>query len=287
MPSLSFLFACTDYNLSNPTDKVPAATDTAVDADTAGRDHPPEDSGEGEQTADGYIPGDDASTEAPVGRVATILLTLSDDRIPEATASKLMENTVNYVTGGTGTKVLVIRDDATGGEDDGDPQFIVDLLNGAGFTASLIDEPSAGIDRATLAGYHTVVLSNPGHPPDDHATIAAMRDLSTQGFGIVFQGDDMTRFADDSDTMEELTRLRNLDNGESYYGIPVDNDGWITYTVTLDSASPIAKDIADPSFEYANDIDTAEPLDGNVVAAECTITNTDFPPKPAITLYAP
>lgn len=283
---------CSDYDLAM---EKPAgeperrAFDSAPEVDSGADEDAPVDTGQEEEPpSEGFDP-DDPGEETPYGNVVTILLTMSDDFVPETQARDIVNNAVAFVSPARQPNVLVIRDDAAGSENAEDSEYITTWIDQHGWTATLLEEPSAGVAVADLAGYDAVILSNPGKPPDDHATIDAMRRFSQQGYGIIFQGDDMTRFADDSDAMEELTRLRNIDNGTSYYGFPVDNDdGIFTYAVELDPGTPISDTMGDLTFTYGNDIDTAEPTTGtNDVVAWCTIKDSDLPLKPVITAYMP
>ena len=209
--------------------------------------------------------------------------------MPAQTGSQLIRNAVRFASPAETPNVLVILDDANAGEDADDPKHVVGWLQEAGWASTLIDEPEHGISREDLAGYDTVILSNPGHPVDDLATIQAMRDFSTQGFGIIFQGDDMTRpLPDDPLAMQELSRLVYVDNGTSYYGHSIDNDSGDAYAVTLDAHSALSTDIANLTFSYGNDIDTTTIADdGNSVVATSTVQDTSLPEKSAITAYAP
>ncbi len=296
---LLFPLACSDYDLNHGTRATPARdVDSAEPTDSATDDASDSGTGDTGDTTDtddtdsppdhGFDPNDPGESE-PYGNVVTILMTLSDDYVPAATAESIINNAVHFVSQQKTPEVLVLRDDAAGDENADDSDHIVAWINNHGWHATLLEEPGNGVSVNDLAGYDTVILSNPGRPPDDHATIDAMRAFSAQGFGIIFQGDDMTRFADDSDTMEELTRLENVDNGTSYYGFPVDNDeGIFTYAVELDAGSPIAKGIADLTFTYGNDIDTSNATNNGIdVVAWCTIKDSDLPLKPVITAYSP
>ena len=124
-----------------------------------------------------------------------------------------------------------------------------------------------------------VVFSNPGQPVDDVVTFEHLRNFSAQGFGVIFQGDDITR--PQNPIVEEMTRLRYIDNGTTYYGSTVDNHHGDAYEVWLVEDTPISNGITG-SFLYGNDIDTTEPKPEVHVFAWCTIENEDYPPKPVI-----
>ena len=131
-----------------------------------------------------------------------------------------------------------------------------------------------------------MVLSNPGYPPDDVASIEAMYAFSQQGYGIIFQGDDMTRI--NTPLMEELTRLVQVDNGTSYYGTSIDNNGGGTYGVRMVASSVLNVGITELNYTYGNDIDTTSLATGSVsVAAWTTVQGSNHPEKPAITIYEP
>jgi hypothetical protein len=222
----------------------------------------------------------------PQGNVVTILMTLSDTWIPPQTAEQLIYNSVQFVSSVENPRVLVVRDDNHNGEDMTDPENIQAWLQSRGLSVDFMEEPSGGLTLAELSGYHVVLLSNPGYPPDDVASIESLWNFSTQGYGIIFQGDDMTRI--NTPLMTELTRLENIDNGTSYFGVNIDNNTGSTYEVTLIEGTVLTTDIESFTFSYGNDIDTTEPtVVGMSVAADCTVSNTNHPSKPVITAFSP
>ena len=235
---------------------------------------------------DGFDPEGSVLLTEPSGRVVTILMTLSDVWIPPETADRLIYNSVQFVSPVLDPTVLIVRDDNHNGEDAEDSLNIQQWLQNRGLTVDFIEEPSQGVSIEDLQGYHVVVLSNPGYPPDDVGSIESFREFSLQGYGIIFQGDDMTRLA--SPLMQELTRLQNIDNGTSYYGVNIDNNQGQTYAVSFIEGTLLTQGIGTLTFEYGNDIDTTQPIvEGMSIAAECTVQGSSHPMKPVITAFAP
>lgn len=238
---------------------------------------------------DGFTPDDSSTDNDPlIGRVVTILMALSNQWIDPVNAEILMLNSIDYVSPVNTPNILVIRDDNTNGEDEIDSENIYNWIVNAGYTATFMEEPQSGIQPADLAGYHVVVLSNPGFPADDLSTIEAMRDFSQQGFGIIFQGDDITNFSPDPALMESLTRLEFVDNGIEYHGYTINNNEGSAYAVTINPISPLAHGMSTLFYLYGNDIDTTNPTTSdNTVVAWCTVDGTNLPSKPVITAYQP
>ena len=234
----------------------------------------------------GFDPEGSVFLTAPSGRVVTILMTLSDTWIPPETADRLIYNAVQFVSPILDPSVLIIRDDNHNGEDEEDSLNIQQWLQNRGLTVDFMEEPPQGVTIEDLQGYHVVVLSNPGYPPDDVGSIESFREFSLQGYGVIFQGDDMTRLS--SPLMQELTRLQNIDNGTSYYGVNIDNNQGQTYAVSFIQGTVLTQGIGTLTFEYGNDIDTTQPIvQGMSIAAECTVQGSSHPTKPVITAFAP
>jgi hypothetical protein len=248
---------------------------------------PVENDGLTEPTIDtdvGYDPN--AGLMSNLGNVVTILMALSDQWIPEETAKQLIVNAVNFSTAVVDPSILVIRDDNTNGEDEDDPINIAAWLQQEGFAVTFMQEPTNGISQSDLAGFHVVIFSNPGHPPDDDSTIDALYSFSRQGYGVILQGDDMTRTSNPN--MEAMTRLIGVDNGGSYHGVTIDNNAGDAYSVRLVPYNVLNTDIALESFPYGNDIDTTTLASSSIyVAAWATVAGTNHPEKPVITAYSP
>ena len=284
---------CTDYDLGPDDDSMPGDDDDDDDNDSDD-----DDSDDDDDDDTGYNPNDDDddddddddSVGEPIGRVLTILLTLNDMWMDQNVANQLLVNSVEWVTpfGMTDPKVLIIRDDEHSGEHPEDSENSLNWLLAAGYDATLIDEPGDGIVPADLTGYAVAMLSNPGHSPDDESTLEALYDFSTQGYGIIFQGDDMTHFDGGGFDMESLTRLHYIDNGTEYHGYDIDNDDGDLYEVELANFShPVLDGIQGTIFLYGDDIDTSEPSNlDEVVLAYATVQGTNLPTKPAIAGYS-
>ena len=117
-----------------------------------------------------------------------------------------------------------------------------------------MQEPTDGITQSDLSGFHVAIFSNPGYPPDDDSTIDALYSFSSQGYGVILQGDDMTRTTNPN--MEAMTRLIGVDNGTSYFGVNIDNNSGDAYSVRLVPYNVLNTNIPPISFPYGNDIDT-------------------------------
>ncbi len=298
LPILLIATGCSEYGLSDGNQSYPGLpNDTAQpdsgEDDDGGDDGGEEDSGE-EEEDDPDDSGDtgESDTPTPSGKVLTILLTLSDDWMNQDVARSLLLNSVSWAAPADvpTPRVLVIRDDDHSDEDAEDSENIWRWLLDAGFYADFLDEPSEGIDASQLNSYHVAILSNPGHSPDDLATVQALYDFSCTGMGIIFQGDDMAHFDDQSAfSMESLTRLVYQDNGTEYHGYQVDNDEGDAYQVQLTSdLHAIVEGIAGEIFRYGNDIDTTEVASSDVaVLAQGTVEGTTLPLKPVIAAWSP
>lgn len=227
----------------------------------------------------------------PTGRVLTLLLTMSDDWMDLEISEKILVNSAAWLLDGKdgASRVLVVRDDNYSGEDEDDSAFITTTLVQAGYDATLVEEPADGLQEADLEGYEAAILSNPGHSPDDLSTLDALYAFSTQGHGIVFQGDDMAHFEDPAAfDMSSLTRLGYIDNGTEYGGHAIDNDAGEAYEVTLGMGHPITEGLEGRQFRYGNDIDTTEIVsDSLTVVAVATVENTTLDLKPVIAAWRP
>lgn len=298
---LLFLFLnCSEYSvtdkLTEPSggqiDSSEQPSDTSEPASEPSIEPATEPAGEptSEPTDDGFIPDDSSTPNDPLrGRVVTILLTLSNQWLDEDSARQLIINSVEYVSPmELRPNVLIIRDDNTNGEDETDSENIRDWLINDGYNITFLEEPIDGISPSDLIGFHVVILSNPGFPPDDISTLQAMRDFSQQGFGIIFQGDDMAQFGPDQALLESMTRLEFIDNGTTYFDYTINDNLGDAYAVTINPLSPLADEMSTIFFLYGNDIDTTASSDtNNSVVAWCTVQNTTLSAKPVITAYTP
>jgi hypothetical protein len=225
------------------------------------------------------------------GRVATILLTLTDTTATRDVLSKLVANTVNFVSPTDSPRVLFVRDDFTHGENDEDTAALKQILAEQGYAADFIDEPADGISLDSLSGYDVVWFSNPGYSIDDVASFNTLIQFSQSGGGVVLQGDDMSMSFGNAFPLSELTRLVPKDNGVTYCGKMTNNDKGSRYEVSLASSEhPLLHGISGTKFYYGNDIDTASLLDANTeVLAWATVEGAKkgCALKPVITVYSP
>ncbi len=285
---------CNDYGVHGDNDPYGDDDDDTVMGDDddgfPGDDDDTMPYGEDDDDAGDDDDDDDPLAGVPIGRVVTILLTLNDAWMDPTVSAELLHNSVAWCAPMhvTDPVVLIIRDDNHNNEDVEDSDRIYDTLVSRGYDVDLIEEPSGGIDQSALFGYHVVILSNPGHSPDDLSTLQWLYDFSSEGYGIIFQGDDMSHFEDGSFDMATLTRLTYLDNGTSYYGHAIDNDSGDAYEVTLESnGHAVVAGIEGETFRYGNDIDTTEPTNtGETVVAWTTVEGTNYALKPAVAAYS-
>ena len=300
------LFSCSEYNVDEVIDKnlfdsgyIPSSTDddehTVIEDSSSGffdeqeyltpdttlsTWNPIPENEDIPETNDGFDPSLHIEPSKPlIGNVITILMTMSDDWMDESTARHIINNSIRFVASVQFPRVLIILDDNHNGEDVTDPERILGWLRELDYDVDMIHEPTSGISASALDGYHVVIFSNPGQPVDDASTFMHLRNFSAQGFGVIFQGDDITR--PQNPIVEEMTRLRYIDNGTTYYGSTVDNHNGDAYEVWLVEDTPISNGISG-SFLYGNDIDTTEPKSEVHVFAWCTIQNENHPPKPVI-----
>lgn len=228
--------------------------------------------------------------DTPVGNVATLLLTLSDPGIPEATAATLAADAVAFTAPAPGPNVLVVLDDNNHGEDADDAAYIADLLTDAGYAVTYTEEPADGFAAADFDDYDVVWFSNPGYPFDDRTTYDALRTFSASGGGVVLQGDDISWSWAMDFTLDALTHLDFVDNGVTTCGAWTDDDvgSWLRVSVD-DTDHPLVAGLAGTSFLYGNDIDATVPRDeGETVLAWSTLDGDDAcAPVPVIVGWQP
>lgn len=206
---------------------------------------------------DSYIPCPIAD---PTGKVATILLTLSNPSIPQATSKTLAKNAVNWVAPNANPKVLVIRDDNHHNEFSSDTNFIYDALVAEGFDADFFDEPAEGTKASDFGDYDVIWYSNPGWPQDELSTFRALLQFSATGKGIVMQGDDISWAMGRAFPTRELTHLEFKSNGTRTCNKRTDNNSGEDYLVSFANIShPILAGLENTSFFYGDDIDHTVP----------------------------
>ena len=224
------------------------------------------------------------------GRVATILLTMIATETSDETLTKLVANTVNWVSPVDAPRVLFVLDDFHHGELSSDTQQLYERFVEAGYRADYVDEPEQGLRLDDVDGFDVVWFSNPGYPMDDVASFSTLLQFSEAGGGVILQGDDMSSSYANAFATTPLTRLRNVDNGTQYCGTQIDNGRGGRYRVTLESVEhPVLADLEGVSFLYGDDIDTATLADdgGEVLAWATVEGKSDCERKPVITVFTP
>jgi hypothetical protein len=198
--------------------------------------------------------------------VVTILFTLS--QIPEESATLILANAIKYATPITSPKILFVKDYATNGEDEGDPDYIQNtLLAGYNSTYQLI--PADGLTPAMVAGYDLVVVSNPGYPL---TSVASLTTLNAFAGGVILIGDDLSQ--GDGFSIESLTGLQFVNNGTGmscngqYYNY--DNNAGYAYPVTMNSTFLPGIPAQYLNYTYGNDLDWTTADAGVEVLATAT-----------------
>ena len=199
-------------------------------------------------------PGDGA------GRVATVLLDLSDDSVAPAAGAELARSLVGWVTPVMAPRVLVVEDDRNVGGDAGDVDRITQWLVDAGMDVTQIDEPHQGLSLDDVDTYDVVWFSNPGRPMDDAATAAVLTWFAHEGKGVVLQGDDMSAPMGRSFDLSHLTGLTPLTTGDTTCDLRTDDGGDAPFQVAFDAAHPALGALSGQGFAYANDIDHTVPV---------------------------
>jgi hypothetical protein len=224
------------------------------------------------------------------GRVATILLTMIASETTDEIITRIVANTVNWVSPVDAPRVLFVLDDFHHGELSRDTQHLYERLAETGYRAEYMDEPADGLSMDDVAGFDVVWFSNPGYPIDDAASFNTLLQFSEDGGGVVFQGDDMSYAWGNAFATTPLTRLHNVDNGTEYCGEAIDNGSGGRYRVTLETGShPVLEGLEGTSFLYGDDIDTATLADdgGEVLAWATVEGKSDCARKPVMTVYTP
>ncbi len=224
------------------------------------------------------------------GRIATILLTLSNPGITEQVAATLAKQAVDYVSPKPAPSVLMVLDDNHHGENANDPIYIQHLLEARGYQVTFMQEPAGGLRKADIGAHDVVWFSNPGYPMDDVRSVETLVEFSAAGGGVVLQGDDMTWSMGQDFLMTPLTHLHNIDNGTAACGELTDNNAGKAYDVTFDGpANPLTSGLAGTSFSYGDDIDqsTVEGAGVQVLATARLSSGSCTVATPAITVFDP
>lgn len=210
----------------------------------------------------------------PTGRTASILLTLGNPGIPDSTAQQLSQKAVTWVSPVLRPKVLVVLDDGHHGERPEDATRIRQwLMNDTNNLAvDYLEEPQDGVAQSAFDDYDVVWFSNPGYPMDDRRSFESLLTFSSNGGGVVLQGDDMSWSFGNEWSMAPLTHLEWIDNGIRECGSLVNNDKHDAYSVTLSADHPILNGIDGTTFMYGDDIDFTRPLgNGEMVLARANL----------------
>jgi hypothetical protein len=196
------------------------------------------------------------------GKVATVLLTLSNPGIERGVAQTLASNAVAWVSAVASPRVLVVKDENHHGEFEHDAAFVHEILAQAGVRADFIDEPRGGLRLEDTAGYDVVWFSNPGYPPNDKQSLRTLADFVAGGGGYVLQSDDASWFyGDNAFSMTPYTGLEHFNNGTYFCDQYIDNnEGPRSYQVLFNQQShPVIAGLESSSFLYGNDIDSSRP----------------------------
>ncbi len=192
------------------------------------------------------------------GRVVTIVMALTDRRLAFADPhfnqrSKLIGQTVQWVSPTENPKVLVVLDDVTA-DWSHEAQLIRSTLVKRGVSATLINEPARGLRPEQLEGFDVLWFTNPALPIDDKQSIATMKEFALHGGGLVLQGDDITQPSE----LEPLTRLHNVSTGKYYCGQYIDDDRGASYKVTVERVKhPVTAGLLGNTYYYGDDIDSS------------------------------
>jgi hypothetical protein len=196
------------------------------------------------------------------GRVVTIVMELTNHELASSdprrlARTRLIEQSVRWVSPIANPKVLVVLDDSCRGECR-DSKFISDVLKEKNFSVERRVEPSGGLD--TIQGYDVVWFTNPNRPIDDEKSVQTLITFVQHGGGLVLSGDDITQ----NRHMEPLTRLRNVADGTRYCGHRMDGELFGTYEVRFAFAKhPISHGLQGTSVYYGADIDSSTLLSGS------------------------
>lgn len=201
--------------------------------------------------------------------VVTVMFTLS--QIPQAAGTLILANAIRYASPERQPRILFLKDSRTNGEDEGDPAHIQQqLLRGYDLEyRALIDgglSPEALRDREGRPAFDLVIVSNPGHPLSDRATLDTL--VAFRG-GVILVGDDLAQGRGFS--TEALTGLRYRANGDSIAcdgrSYRFDNLAGYRYRVAFDPELLPGMPPDVQSFEYGNDLDHTTAREGVQVLA--------------------
>lgn len=214
-------------------------------------------------------------TPPPLGKSATVLMTLSNPGIDRNDARELVSRTAGWVSPVADPRVLVVLDNSHHNEDAGDAAYVGQALEHAGIDYELQNEPDHGLSASALDGFDVVWFSNPGYPMDDQASFDTLRAALGRGLGVVLQGDDIAWSMGHAFDMSPLTHLTFVDNGTDACGHSSDdNVGEAAFNVQYAPGHPMIGALAGSFVQYGNDIDNSTPRnEGEQVLAWASVVN--------------
>lgn len=195
--------------------------------------------------------------------VVSVLFTVS--QIPQGAASLILANAIKYASPVANPKILFLKDTATNGEDEGDSDYIKNILL-LGYNVDYQVIASGGLRASETQGYDLVVVSNPGHPLTD---VRTLNTLNAFAGGVILVGDDLARGSNFS--MDAFTGMTYRNNGASMScngrSYSYDNLNGYNYQVVMNTEFLPGIPDAMKNYEYGNDIDWATPAPGTQVLA--------------------
>lgn len=197
----------------------------------------------------------------PKGRVATILMALSDPSLSPDFARKLVKNTADWSATGREKRVLLVLDDNGIRESRGEVPFLQDALLASGYQVEAIKERKRGLVPADLKGYDLVWFTNPGYPMNDRRSFKTLRKHVAEGNALIFSGDDMAHATGNGFSLSRLTRMTYVDNGIYACRLRTDNGSRNGYALHVgDFSHAITDGLSFNDVVYRNDIDHTWPL---------------------------
>ncbi len=195
--------------------------------------------------------------------VVTVLFTMS--QIPQGAASLIIGNAIKYASPVKNPRVLFLKDSATHGEDEGDADYIKNVLL-AGYNVEYREIPAGGLPLDYTFSKDLVIVSNPGHPLSDPQTLTTLEAFKG---GVILLGDDLAQGA--SFSVEDFTGITFRDNGAaiSCGGNTFAYDNLLGYSYQIEMNTEFLPGLSDQykNYTYGNDIDIGEARSGTQVLA--------------------
>lgn len=217
---------------------------------------------------------------APKGRVATVLMALSDQSVPEGFRRQLVTQTMDWVADGRNKRVLLVLDDHHHNEHPGEIEVLKAELEAAGYVVTTLAEPRKGLGAGDLQSYELVWFTNPGYPVDDIRTVNTLRTHVGRGGGLVLSGDDMSRAAGRGFPMHRLTGVTYRSNGVVSCSARTNNGSKMGFSLQRSPVThPVTAGLETQGIVYRNDIDHTQALApetevlmwGNVKNGNCEV----------------